>query len=376
MIVLSDSTPDRSQLEKKLAAHRDRIDEIDVEVLRLINERARQAQAIGEIKSRDAADFYIPSREKAILNSLHAMNEGPLSNDAVASVFTEIISACRSLETVISIAYLGPEGSYHHMAAQLHFGRSANYIPKKTIGQVFEEVERNRVDYGIVAIENSIEGSVAETLDRVARSQTNVVGERYLPISHCLISFAELNEIDKVYSHPQGLAQCRKWLETNLPNAAMIDSSSTSRAVQLCLEDRKAAAVAGALASEIFEVPVQVQGIEDIAGNTTRFYLLSKRALKPSGDDKTSMAVYVRDQVGALHTMLEPFKQCGVNLSNIVSRPSKQEAWQYMFFLECQGHHEDENVARAIKEIESFSLFVKVLGSYPRAQRPGKETAL
>ena len=367
---------DRSALEQQLNGLRDRIDEIDGEILALLNDRAKQAQAIGKLKSEREAEFYIPSREKAILDKLRELNHGPLSDESIASVFREVISACRSLETMITIAYLGPEGSYHHAAAQIHFGRSANYLPTVTIGQVFEAMERNRADYGLVAIENSIEGSVAQTLDRVAHSTVKVIGERYLPISHCLISFSELSEIDKVYSHPQGLAQCRKWLESNLPNVQLIDSSSTSRAVQLCLDDRKAAAVASELASDIFEVPIQVRGVEDITGNTTRFYILGKKALQPSKEDKTSMAVYVRDQVGALYKMLEPFKKNKVNLTNIVSRPSKQEAWQYMFFLECEGHHQDENVAGAIRDIESFSLFVKILGSYPRALRPNRDEIL
>ncbi|MBI1389105.1 MAG: prephenate dehydratase [bacterium] len=373
---MSANDAERSDLEARMQQHRERIDAIDHEILGLINERAREAQAIGHLKTRGDAEFYIPSREKAILNRLRGANQGPLSYDAIASVFQEVISACRSLETLISIAYLGPDGTYHHAAAQKQFGRSAQFLPVKTISQVFEMVERNRADYGVVAIENSIEGSVGETLDRVAHSNVKVVGERYLPISHNLISRSKLDAIDKVYSHPQGLAQCRKWLETNLPGVQPIDSSSTSRAVQFCQDDPKAAAIASELASELFEVPIQVRGIEDIAGNTTRFYIIAKKPLNPSGDDKTSMAVYVRDQVGALYTMLEPFKKNHVNLTNIVSRPSKQEAWQYMFFVECQGHHQDDNVKAAIEEIESNSLYIKILGSYPRAQRPQQEDYL
>lgn len=346
---------------------RERIDSIDEQVLALINERAGLAKQIGQLKSSTRSEYYIPSRERAILERLNGMNDGPLQTEAINSVFREIISACRSLEATLAISYLGPEGSYHHAAAQSHFGRSANYLPATTIGQVIDDVERDRVDYGIVAIENSIEGSVTQTLDRLVNSSATIVGERYLRINHNLISYSELHEITKVYSHPQALAQCRGWLEANLPDVPQESSSSTTKAVQLCQEERTAAAIAGVLASDIFDVPIQVRGIEDMASNTTRFYIAGKKPFPRSGDDKTSLIVFVRDQVGALYTMLEPFKRIGINLSNIVSRPSRQEAWQYMFFLECNSHQADEKFRQAVEEIESNSLYVKILGSYPRA---------
>ncbi len=363
--------------EKKLNDLRIEIDSIDEEILHLINRRAKIAQNIGQLKNNKEKDFYIPSREKAILGRLSASNPGPLHSDAVTSVFREVISACRALETQLTIAYLGPEGTYHHSAAQIHFGRSAQFIPVERISGIFEEVERNRSDYGIVAIENSLEGSVGVTLDRLVQSNLNIVGEIYLPISHNLISFAELHDIDKVYSHPQGLAQCRRWLESNLSKARLIDAPSTSHGVRMCKEDHHAAAVASALASEIYDVPIQVRAIEDFAGNTTRFFVIGGKIPEPSKDDKTSMIVFVRDKVGALYSMLEPFKNNNINLTNIVSRPIKQEAWQYMFFLECQGHSSSEGVRNTIAEIERNSLYVKVLGSYPRAHSsPGESIQL
>ncbi|RJP22654.1 MAG: prephenate dehydratase [Candidatus Omnitrophota bacterium] len=359
--------------DKNIQTFREEIDSIDREILELLNRRAKAAQEIGKIKNHHDADFYIPSREKAVLARLCKMNSGPLHVDAITSVFREVISACRALETQLAVAYLGPEGTYHHSAAQIHFGRSARFIPVERINGIFEEVERNRVNYGIVAIENSLEGSVGVTLDRLVHSTVNIVGEVYLSISHNLISFSELHEIDKVYSHPQGLAQCRRWLESNLPKARLIDAASTSYGVCMCKEDRHAAAVAGALASEIFEVPIQVRAIEDFAGNTTRFFVIGGKTPEPSTDDKTSMIVFVRDKVGALHSMLEPFKNNKVNLTNIVSRPIKQEAWQYMFFLECQGHYSMDILRETIAEIERNSLYVKILGSYPRAHSsPGE----
>ncbi len=354
-------------IEKRLNELRESIDSIDKEILDLLNRRAKVAQEIGEVKNHNEADIYIPSREKAVLARIGKLNSGPLPSEAITSVFREIISACRALETQLSIAYLGPEGSYHHSAAQIHFGRSAHFIPIETINGIFEEVERNRADYGLVAIENSIEGSVGVTLDRMVQSRLNIMGEVYLPVSHNLISYSKLHEIEKVYSHPQGLAQCRRWLESNLPKARLMDTVSTAYSVGLCKEDPKAAAVASTLAAEIYDVPIQVRAIEDFAGNTTRFFVIGSRNTTPSHDDKTSMIVFVRDKVGALHSMLEPFKKHQINLTNIVSRPIKQEAWQYMFFLECQGHKDEEILRQAVAEIEGHSLYIKILGSYPRA---------
>jgi len=362
--------PNHPNIEEQLKKFRESIDAVDEKILKALNERAQIAQEVGNLKNCHQADYYIPSREKEVLNRLLEMNPGPLSPDAVTEIFREIISACRSLETVISVAYLGPEGTYHHSAAQAHFGRSVHFYPLDTINSIYDEVERQRVDYGVVAIENSIEGSVTESLDRLTHSKVNVVGERYYPISHNLISQSELHNITAVYSHPQAIRQCRKWLESNLPKAQLIDAPSTTQAVLNCKKDPQAAAIASALAAEIYDAPIQVRGIEDVTGNTTRFFIVGKKLNPPSGDDKTSMVVFIRDKVGALYSMLEPFKRNAINLNNIVSRPTKQEAWQYMFFIECQGHRNDEVVKKTIEEIESNSLYVKVLGSYPRIPNP------
>ncbi len=356
----------KESINQKLDEYRQAIDRIDKEILRLLNERAKVAQDVGKLKNSKAVDYYVPSREKAILMRLAELNPGPFPSDSVTQVFREIISGCRSLETVISVGYLGPQGSYHHSAAQVHFGRSVLFCPIDTIRGIYDEVERQRVDYGVVAIENSIEGSVTESLDRLVHSQVNIVGEHFGDISHNLISQSEIHQIDKVYSHPQALRQCRQWLEANLPKAQLIDTPSTTKGVMHCVEDPRAGAIASTLAAEIYDVPVQVKGIEDITGNTTRFFIIGKKQNVPSGDDKTSMVVFIRDRVGALYSMLEPFKNNKVNLTNIVSRPTKQEAWQYMFFIECQGHREDEVLKRTIQEIEDNSLYVKILGSYPR----------
>lgn len=358
----------RETIEAKLDEFRETIDTIDERILHLLNERAKVAQAVGKLKNSHKSEYYIPSREKAILQRLVEINPGPLPPESVTEVFREVISGCRSLETVITVGYLGQEGSYHHCAAQAHFGRSVHFVPCDTINAIYDEVERQRVDYGIAAIENSIEGSVTESLDRLAHSKVHVVGERFFPITHNLISYSELHDIKKVYSHPQALRQCRRWLESNLPKAGWVEAPSTTQAVINCQSEPNSAAVGSLLAAEIYNVPVQVRGIEDITGNTTRFFVVGRKSHPPSGDDKTSLVVFIRDRVGALYSMLEPFKNNSINLTNIVSRPTKQEAWQYMFFIECQGHKEEDVIKRTIDEIEANSLYVKILGSYPRSQ--------
>ena len=363
----NDVEPDSSSLDHQLSHLRDRIDSLDEEILLRLNERAKLVQQIGEIKDHFESDIYIPSREKAIFARLEGINTGPLPDEAVYAIFREVISACRALESEMTIAYLGSEGSYHHAVAQRHFGRSARFIPVPTISAIFDEVEHRRAHFGVVAIENSIEGMVGETLDRITHAQVQVVGEAFLPITHNLISQSELHQIDKVYSHPQALAQCRRWLESNLPGVRVIDTASTVLGVKYCRDDPRAAAISSDLAAELYDLPILVRGLEDYAGNTTRFFVIGKSLSLPTADDKTSLVVFVRDRVGALYTMLEPFKRFGISITNIVSRPVKQEAWQYMFFLELKGHVQDPNVTQALQEIEKNSLYVKILGSYPRS---------
>ncbi len=370
---LTERSPIPPSLEEQLKSLRQAIDDIDGQILQLLNQRAKVAQEVGKVKNHHESDFYIPSREKAVLRRLRERNVGPLQGEAIESVFREVISACRALETNLHIAYLGPAGSYHHCAAQVHFGRSPEFVPLENIRSVFHEVECRRVDFGVVAIENAIEGSVGQTLDYLAHSNTRIVGEIFYPISHNLISQSEIHDIERIYAHPQALAQCRNWLESNLPKAQQIDASSNTAGVQRCQQDPKAAAIASVVAAEMFDVPVQVRGIEDYAGNTTRFFIIGSDPIAPSGDDKTSMVVFLRDQVGALFSMLEPFKQHKINLTNIVSRPTKQEAWQYMFFLECRGHIEDDEMKKALDDIKESSLYLKILGSYPYAHSAKKE---
>ncbi len=360
-------TTNAQSLEDRLLKLRNQIDTVDKKILACINERAKIVQEVGKAKEDHESEVYIPSREKSILKKLCGLNNGPLPSEAIESIFREIISACRALESKLRICFMGQEGSYHHAVAQSRFGRSAAYIPVPTISAVFDEVEHKRADFGVVAIENSIEGSLGETLDRLAQSPVKIMGESYLPVSHNLISQSELHEINRVYSHPQALAQCRKWLSSNLPNVEIIGTTSTTQGVTNCKTDPNAAAIASRWAAELMEMDIQVSGIEDYAGNTTRFLVIGQNDSPVTGDDKTSMIVFIRDKAGGLYLMLEPFNRYEINITNIVSRPVKEEAWQYMFFLEVQGHHQEENVKHALEAIEKNSLHIKLLGSYPRA---------
>ena len=347
---------------------RAQINAMDEEILRLLHRRAECAQNVGRIKNERGEPFYAPAREKEILGRLTNLAPGVFPKEAIAGVFREIISACLSLQKTIRVAYLGPEASYHHTGGLAHFGSSSVFVPAPTIDAVFTEVERQRVDYGIAAIENSYEGGIGTTMDRFVTSPLRIVAETYLPIAHGLISHGELSQIKRVYSHGQAIAQCRLWLERNLPNAELIETSSTTQGVLMCKDDPTSAAIAGHMASELIGVPVKVHGIEDSSGNATRFFVLGWDEVPPSGDDKTALTIFIRDEVGALYKTLEPMKNHGLNLTNLVSRPTKREAWQYMFFIELQGHIADPDVQAALDEISSSSIYLKVLGSFPRGE--------
>ena len=349
---------------------RNRIDNIDSQILELLNKRASVCQQVGKAKGSEKP-IYVPSREREVVKRLTGDSTGPFPRDAVGNVFREIVSACRSLQKVTSVAFLGPEGSYHHSAALKQFGKSSLFMPMHSIGSVFETVERRKADYGVVAIENSTEGGVAATMDRFADSQLKIISEIYLPIAHHLVGNCELSHIKKVYSHPQALAQCRQWLEQNLPSAQLVESSSTTQGAIIAKDEEGAAAIAGDLTAEIVDIPIVVRGIEDIHGNTTRFFVVGYENDAFSGDGKSAMIVFIRDEVGALYRMLEPLMKHRVNLSNLVSRPTKRQAWQYMFFIELNGDAENEGVQQALDALRERALHVQWLGSFPRGNIVG-----
>jgi chorismate mutase / prephenate dehydratase len=349
---------------------RDRIDRIDDEILALLNRRADVVKQVGKIKEERHSPFYAPVRERAIVDRLSAANPGPFPTEAIRSVFQEIISACLSLELPLKVAYLGPEATFTHMACKRRFGFSALYVPAATIGAVFDEVEKGLADFGVVPIENSTEGVVNHTLDSFIDSPLHISGEIVLGVSHCLLSRSgELGDVQKVYSHPQAVAQCRKWLAENLPRAAVIEVASTALAARLAKDDPQSAAVASELAGQLYDLRLVKRKIEDQVQNVTRFLVIGRAPAERTGRDKTSILFSVKDEPGVLFRVLAPFAQHEVNLSKIESRPSRKRAWEYVFFIDVDGHQGDAPVQAAVAEFARACEFVKVLGSYPRAEQ-------
>ncbi len=339
-------------------------------MLNLLNRRASLVTRIGHLKSRDRTSVYVPSRERQVLARLAELNKGPLSTEAVRAIYREIISASRALEEPLRVAYFGPEASYTHLAAREQFGSQVLFVPQTTIPQVFAEVERAQADYGVVPIENSTEGSVAITLDSFVDSPLIIIAEIALEIQHCLLSRAtHMDQVTRVLAHPQALAQCRRWLAAHLPGIPTEEASSNSRAAELAVAGSQVAAIAGRMAAEHYKLNVLSTGIQDQAANFTRFAVLGRVQPpgQPSGRDKTSLLLSVRDEVGALYQMLQPFAKNAINLLRIESRPLKGRPWEYLFFIDIEGHLHDESIARALQEIQPLCSLVKVLGSYSSA---------
>ncbi|MDN5870017.1 MAG: prephenate dehydratase [Nitrococcus sp.] len=354
----------------KLKSVRERIDSIDNEILRLINERAHAAQEVARIK-RDAGedgDLYRPTREVAVLKRIGAANPGPLPKDDVIRLFRELMSACLALQQPLRVAFLGPQGTFTQEAALKHFGHGLHALAQESVDAVFREVESGNADYGVVPVENSTEGVITHTLDRFMSSPLQIVGELELPIRHCLASKeTDQAAIREVFSHPQGLAQCRQWLDQNLPRAQRIPVNSTAEAARLAVEARHAAAVAGVAAAQHYALTVLHANIQDGAANTTRFLVLGSHSPPPSGEDKTSVVVARADKPGGLATLLAPLARYGLNMSRIESRPSRQGMWEYVFFIDILGHAEDPILRRALDEMQQLASLLKILGSYPRA---------
>ncbi len=353
---------------------RNQIDQIDDKILELLNDRARVVLEVGKTKAGESREFYVPSRERAIFERLQADNQGPFPNESVCRVFREIISASLSLELPMKVAFLGPQSTFTHVAAMEQFGLSAQLVPQKSIPSVFEEVERGRAHYGVVPVENSTEGVVNHTLDMFISSELQVIAEILLEISHDLLSkTGKLEQIGKVVSHPQALAQCRRWLDENLPDTPQVDLTSTAAAAQMAAEDDSVAAIASQAAARQYGLQVVKAKIEDNPNNFTRFLVIGRKTPEPSGRDKTSIMFSVRDEPGILYRMLEPFSKRDINLVKIESRPMKQKAWEYIFFLDLVGHVEDEVITAAIEELRVHCHFLKILGSYPIAGPGEKE---
>jgi chorismate mutase/prephenate dehydratase len=353
-----------------LADIRKRIDEIDMAVQELVSERAECARKVAEVKRQlgDAEHFYRPEREAQVLRRVQERNQGPLSDEAIAGIFREIMAVCLALEKPLKVAFLGPEGTYTHAAAVKHFGSQIESEPVANIEEVFRLVEAGGANFGVVPVENSSEGVINHTLDLFMKSSLTISGEVELRIRHNLMtSEQDISSIDRVYAHQQTLAQCRMWLDTNLPNAERIAVRSNAEAVIMASEHDRTAAIAGNMAAELYSLPVMYADIEDEPDNTTRFVVIGKYKSPPSGADRTSLLVFAHNKPGSLFSLLEPLAKRNISMSNIESRPSRRGVWEYVFFIDIDGHRDDQNVAEAIAEIEKASAMVTVLGSYPRA---------
>ena len=364
---------DRADHEAQLAELRTRIDAIDEELQRLLNARAAAAQEVAEVKLRADPDaepvFYRPEREAQVLARVKARNTGPMGDEDLARLFREIMSCCLALEQPLTVAYLGPEGTFTEAAAIKHFGHFARACPMASIAEVFREVESGAAHYGVVPVENSTEGVVNHTLDSFMASPLQIAGEVELRIHHHLLAApgTEAAAITRILSHQQSLAQCRAWLDAHWPQVERIPVASNAEAAAMIAGAPDAAAIAGEMAAERYGLVRLAENIEDHPDNTTRFLVIGRQRVAASGRDKTTFLVSTRNRPGALYALLEPFHRAGIMLTRLETRPSRQGNWSYVFFIDCEGHQEDAALRRVVSELEAIAIEVKSLGSYPRA---------
>jgi chorismate mutase/prephenate dehydratase len=367
-------------MSDELSRLRNQIDAIDSELLKLLSERAARAQAVGQLKNGEGV--YRAEREAEVVRRICEANPGPLSGVTVERLFREIMSACRDLEQHLRIAYLGPQGTFSQAAVHKHFGHAIGDLPCTTIDEAFRAVETGKADYCTVPVENSTEGAVSRTLDLIVGSPLKVCGEVYLPIHQNVLRMlpnreaaadegsdpvSGLDGITHVYGHAQSLGQCQNWLNKHLPNAQRVSVTSNSEGARLAAQDASAVALAGEAAAEIYGLAVIASRIEDEPNNTTRFLVLSLQDAAPSGRDKTSLILSIPNRPGALVELLKPFAEAGVSLTKLESRPARQGNWDYLFFVDCEGHRQDAVVAAVLAEVSGRAAMLKVLGSYPSA---------
>ncbi len=355
-----------------LESARERIDAVDEAIHDLLNERATLAQLVGISKHERGhlVDFYRPEREAEVLRRVKERNRGPLRDEEVLRLFREIMSACLAQQEPLKVAFLGPEGTFTQTAVLTHFGHSVRALPLPSVDEVFREVESGHVDFGVVAIENSTEGMVINTLDRFITSPLKICGEVELRIhQHLMGRMHSLGEIERVCSHHQALAQCRGWLDAHLPDAERVPVASNAEGARRARDERGSAAIAGATAAEVYGLDVLASEIEDRADNTTRFFILGRKLLASSGRDRTTLLVSAghTDAPGALFRLLQPLARHRVSMTRIESRPSQRRKWDYVFFIDIEGHPEDPHVARALAALEKRASLFRVLGAYPRA---------
>ncbi len=361
------TTPNDTDLLK----FRDEIDRIDAEILDLLSQRAECAKQIGKIKQKQtvAVPFYRPEREKAVLERLVGLNKGPLPDKEIHRLFREVMSACLALEMPMDIAYLGPEGTFTQAAVLKQFGHSVNTVAMRTIPDVFKAVQSENAHFGIVPIENSTEGVVTHTLDMLLKSELKICGEILLRVQHNLLSNAAcLDDVKVIYAHEQALAQCRHWINRYAPDVECRAVSSNGLAADLATKETGAAAIAGQMASDFYNLSILAAGIEDEDNNTTRFLVLGNQELEATGDDKTSLVVSANNQPGLLHQLLEPISRRCINMTRLESRPAKQGIWEYVFFIDIEGHRDEDSIKELLAEMRELATLFKVLGSYPVGQ--------
>lgn len=347
---------------------RQRIDQIDGELVKLLNERAQVVVEVGKVKGRTGGQIYAPHREKEVFEKIKGANEGPLPDRTLIAIWRELMSGSFALERPLRIGYLGPKGSFSHNAAMLKFGQSVEYEPLTDIRSIFDEVSKGHCDLGLVPIENTTGGGVIETLDAFTDSDAKICAEVLMAIHHNLMANCPLEDIENIYSKPEVFAQCRNWLSATFKEAKTIPVTSTARAAQMAAEEDKAAAIGSTIAAELYGLKIVCENIEDITNNITRFFAISKEDAKPTGEDKTAILFSTSHKAGALSDVLDVFKQHDINLTNIESRPSKKREWEYYFFMDFLGHHTQENIKRGMDEARKHCLQLSILGSFPRAK--------
>jgi len=346
---------------------RKEIDGLDAKIIKLLNDRAVITLSVGKEKIKNKKPIYAPDREQDVLRRIKALNGGPVKNEAVEAIYREIMSASLALEKPLRIAYMGPEATFSHLASLKRFGSSVEHVACDNVAEVFNKVEGGDCDYGVVPIENSIEGVVTHTMDLLADSDLKICSQVLLDVTHNLMSKSALSQIKEIYSHPQILGQCRQWLLKNMPKVHLIPVVSSTKAAQMVAGKKNAACIASQIAASLYGLTILKRNIQDSAHNITRFLVISTMDVPPTGKDRTSVVFSIKDKVGALHAMLTPFMRNKINLTKIESRPSKKKAWDYYFFIDCEGHQSDPRVARALSQLEGMCKFLKILGSYPDA---------
>ncbi|MCX5848644.1 MAG: prephenate dehydratase [Deltaproteobacteria bacterium] len=354
---------------RKLEILREKLKEKDKEIVRLLNERAQISVQIGKVKGEDGIQVYDPSQEAKVHGYLRELNSGSLPPKALTAIFREVISASRDLQKPTTVAFLGPEATFSHLAARLHFGDSSRFFPQTGIARVFDEVEKDSIDWGVVPVENSLEGSINTTLDRLITTPLKIRAEIFLRISQCLISSTKnMKDIKKIYSIPHALAQCQVWLKTNLPNCILGETESTAAAVQMVRGKKNEAAIGSSLAGQMYGLNLLAEGIEDNSSNMTRFLVIGRGESRVTGNDKTSLIFATPHSPGSLHSALASFARRKINLAKIESHPVKNKLWEYSFFVDMIGHVNDKHVKSCLQELKKKTTLLKILGSYPKSE--------